>query len=76
MRGLQEVVGVWRNIHTADMATITDEPLLNVFELTYADPEKQLYDTQLRICRWSKKDLFKHWKAVHTNLADLESEEE
>jgi len=72
----QSIVGVWRNKHTKDLATITGEPYVNVFELTYADSTLQLYDEELRKCRWNRRDLLLHWKPVHTNIADLESEDE
>lgn len=72
----QSIVGVWRNKHTKDLATITDEPNVDVFELTYADSKLQLYDDENRKCRWSKRELLLHWRPVHTNIADLESEDE
>ena len=72
----QSIVGVWRNKHTKDLATITDEPFVDVFELTYADVTMQLYDEEHRKCRWTRRDLLAHWKPVHTNIADLESEDE
>ena len=68
--------GVWRNIHTKDMATITDEPLIEVYELTYAEKDKQLYDEDNRKCRWTKELLLKNWRPVMTIIEDLESEEE